>query len=268
MMKRIYILILLFLLVLTGCRSYKKVPYLQELREPSGYQQMSLYDARILPKDLLNIIVSAPEEPELAAPFNLSVGVPYTDGTITGTSRYLYSQPVLQQYLVDNEGNIDFPVIGTIRLSGLTKGEAEQLIKDKLKKLFRTPIIVTVRMLNYKISVIGEVANPGVFTIKDEKVSIFEALAMAGDLTIYGMRDNVKLIREDDQGQREVFLINLNDLNIISSPYYYLQQNDVLYVTPNKTKSRNADVSSTTTVWFSIISSLLSMAGLVITITK
>ena len=97
----------------------------------------------------------------------------------------------MQQYLVDNRGNIDFPVLGTIHLGGLTKGEAEQLIREKLKSQFREMPIVTVRMVNYKISVIGEVSRPGTFTISNEKVNLFEALAMAGDMTIYGIRNNV-----------------------------------------------------------------------------
>ena len=174
----------------------------------------------------------------------------------------------MQQYLVDNDGNVEFPVLGTIHLGGLTKGEAEQYIKDKLKSQFRETPIVTVRMINYKISVIGEVGQPGTFTITNEKVNIFEALAMAGDMTIYGIRDNVKLIREDSTGKREIITLNLNDPNILQSPHYYLQQNDILYVTPNKTKAKTSNISSSTTIWFSVVGSLVSLASLIIAITK
>ena len=120
-------------------------------------------------------------------------------------------------------------------------------------------------MTNYKISVLGEVARPGMFTINNEKVNIFEALALAGDLTIWGQRDNVKLIREDAAGQREIININLNKADIVTSPYYYLQQNDILYVTPNKTKAKNSDIGQSTSLWFSATSILVSIANLILT---
>lgn len=265
-MKKRSIIILLATAMLTSCQSYKKVPYLQDNPAISTehHEPTSLYDARIMPKDLLTIVVSCPEEPELAEPFNLTVSTPVSN---TG-NKSLTSQPALQQYLVDNQGNIDFPVLGTIHLGGLTKGEAEQLVKDKLAPQFHRAPIVTVRMVNYKISVIGEVASPGTFTISNEKVNLFEALAMAGDMTIYGIRDNVKLIREDNAGKREIITLNLNDTDILQSPYYYLQQNDIVYVTPNKTKAKTSNISTSTTIWFSVVGSLVSLASLIIAITK
>lgn len=266
-MKKKGLIILLLPLLLAGCQSYKKVPYLQDDLQQTATTDtnaidMGLYDARIMPKDLLTIVVSCPEEPELAIPFNLTITSPLNK------EYYLTSQPVLQQYLVDNEGNIDFPIIGNIHIGGLTKSEAEQLIKDKLQSQFREMPIVTVRMVNYKISVIGEVARPGTFTISNEKVNIFEALAMAGDMTVYGIRDKVKLIREDRFGKREIITLNLNDGNIINSPYYYLQQNDILYVTPNKTISKNSGISNSTTIWISVVGTLVSLASLITTIIK
>lgn len=265
-MKKRSIIILLATAMLASCQSYKKVPYLQDnpVISTEHYETTSLYDARIMPKDLLTIVVSCPEEPELAEPFNLTVSTPVSN---TG-NKSLTSQPALQQYLVDNQGNIDFPVLGTIHLGGLTKGEAEQLVKDKLAPQFHRAPIVTVRMVNYKISVIGEVASPGTFTISNEKVNLFEALAMAGDMTIYGIRDNVKLIREDNAGKREIITLNLNDTDILQSPYYYLQQNDIVYVTPNKTKAKTSNISTSTTIWFSVVGSLVSLASLIIAITK
>lgn len=253
-------------LLLASCQSYKDVPYLQDLgaRTTVLATADSLYDARIQPKDLLTIVVSCPEAPELAEPFNLTVAT-----AISNTGRQnLTNQPVLQQYLVDNAGCVDFPVLGTIRLGGLTKGEAEQYIRERLRPQFSTPPIVTVRMVNYKIAVLGEVSRPGTFTVSNEKVNLFEALAMAGDMTIYGVRDNVQLVREDSNGQRHIVRLNLNDRNIIHSPYYYLQQNDVLYVTPNETKARTSSISSSTTIWFSVISSIVSLATLIIAIAK
>lgn len=255
------------LFILSGCQSYKKVPYLQDIRQAdaaTGVATASLYDARIMPKDLLTIVVSCPEEPELAEPFNLTVSSSASNSANKATT----TQPVLQQYLVDNAGNVDFPVLGVLHLGGLTKSEAEQLIREKLSPQFQQMPIVTVRMVNYKISVIGEVAKPGTFTISNEKVNVLEALAMAGDMTIYGLRNNVKLIREDSEGRRDILSLNLNDQDLLNSPYYYLQQNDILYITPNKTKAKTADINTSTTIWFSVVGSLVSLATLIIAIAK
>ena len=122
--------------------------------------------------------------------------------------------------------------------------------------------IVTVRMTNYKISVLGEVNRQGMYTVGNEKITILEALAQAGDLTIYGVRTNVKLIREDSTGQKSIHVLDLTDANVINSPYYYLQQNDIVYVEPNKVKSQNSSVGSMTTLWFSATSILISLTSL------
>ena len=125
-----------------------------------------------------------------------------------------------------------------------------------------------VRMANYKIAVMGEVARPGTFTVSNEKVNVLEALAMAGDLTIWGVRDDVKLIREDAQGKREIIKLNLNDASLVTGPYYYLQQNDILYVSPNKTKAKNSDIGQSTSLWVSATSILVSIASLLVTVFK
>lgn len=253
----------LFIIALTSCQSYKKVPYFQDA--DLSHQEISsqeLYDAKIMPKDLLTIIVSC-TSPELAVPFNLTVA-----STSNISQSYTTSQPVLQQYLVDNNGNINFPVLGELHIGGLTKKQTENMIVEKLKPYIKEKPIVTVRMVNYKISVIGEVARPGTFTITNEKVNLLEALAMAGDMTIYGMRDNVKLIREDNKGQQQIITLNLNKVETISSPYYYLQQNDIIYITPNKTKAQNSDIGTSTSLWFSATSILVSVASLLINILK
>lgn len=259
-----FIVFCLCTLLLAGCTSYKSVPYLQN---PEVVNQLDdalpLYDAKIMPKDLLTITVNT-TDPEAAAPFNLTVQTSIN----TARTSSLTQQPTLQQYLVNNEGSIDFPVLGRLHVGGLTKNQAEDLIREKLADYLRETPIVTVRMANYKIAVLGEVAHPGMFTVSNEKVNIFEALAMAGDLTIWGMRDNVKLIREDAQGKREIVLLNLNNADIITGPYYYLQQNDILYVNPNKTKAKNSDIGQSTSLWFSATSILVSIASLLVTILR
>lgn len=263
--KRILGLLLLPFL-LAGCQSYKKVPYFQDVDGVNqAEQQVSLYDAKIMPKDLLTIVVSC-TNPELAIPFNLTV--PSNAGLAASSSSNVTTQAVLQPYLVDNDGKINFPVLGELKLGGLTKREAEQLIIDKLKPYMKEIPIVTVRMVNYKISVIGEVTRPGTFTISNEKVNLLEALAMAGDMTVYGLRDNVKLIREDANGKQQIVTLDLNKAETILSPYYWLQQNDIIYVTPNKAKARNSDVGNSTSLWFSATSILVSIVSLLVNILK
>ena len=174
----------------------------------------------------------------------------------------------MQQYLVNNQGEIDFPVLGRLKISGLTKNECEALIREKLIPYLKETPIVNVRMVNYKISVLGEVKSPGTFTVSNEKVNVLEALAMAGDMTVYGVRDNVKLVRENANGERIIQTLNLNDADLIRSPYFYLQQNDILYVSPNKTVARNSDIGNSTTLWISATSILVSIASLLVTILK
>ena len=257
-------LLALAVVLLTACGSTKDVAYFQNSDNVDLSQTPVLYDARIMPKDVLTITVNT-TTPDAAAPFNLTVATPYNMA-----QRSTYSQPVLQSYLVDNDGTIDFPVIGKITVGGLTKSQTEQLIMEKIRPYMAATEnpIVTVRMINYKISVLGEVARPGMFTVANEKISILEALAQAGDLTIYGVRDRVKLIREDAMGKKEIHTLNLNDANIISSPYYYLQQNDIVYVEPNKVKAQNSSVGSMTTLWFSATSILISLTSLLYNILK
>lgn len=250
--------------MMASCSSYKHVPYLQNAEEiVAAQKELPLYDAKIMPKDLLTVTVNT-TDPEASAPFNMTVQTAQN----LATSRTSYSQPVLQQYLVSNEGIIDFPVLGQLKVGGLTKSEAEDMIREKLKPYLKEVPIVTVRMSNYKISVLGEVARPGTFTVSNEKVNVLEALAMAGDMTIWGMRDNVKLVREDANGKREIVFLDMTNADIITSPYYYLQQNDILYVTPNKTKSKNSDVGQSTSLWFSATSILVSVASLLYNILK
>lgn len=247
-------------IVLFGsCSSTKNVAYFQNSETVNLDASKFLYDARIMPKDLLTITVSA-ENAEAVLPFNMTVST-----TFSQTSRTSTSQPLLQTYLVDNNGDIDFPRVGRIHLGGLTKSEAEAVVLEKILPYMNSEKempIVTVRMINYKISVIGEVTRPGMYTVSNEKISVLEALAQAGDLTIYGVRDNVKLIREDASGQKSIHVLNLNDANLINSPYYYLQQNDIIYVEPNKVKAQNSSVGSMTTLWFSATSILISLTSL------
>lgn len=257
-------LLLGVLLLLTGCTSYQKIPYLQDFETVNATEEVTaMYDAHIRPKDLLTITVNT-TDPEAAAPFNLTV----QSAANSNLTQWVTQQAALQQYLVDNQGNIDFPVLGELHLGGLSMNEAESMIREKLQPFLKETPIVTVRMVNYKISVLGEVAKPGTFIINNEKVNVLEALAMAGDMTIWGLRDNVKLVREEEDGKRNIVVLDLNRADIVKSPYYHLQQNDILYVSPNKTKAKNSDTGQSTSLWVSATSILVSIASLLVTIFK
>lgn len=248
-------------LLCSSCSSSRQVSYLQKLNEEFR-DTLIEYDARIMPKDLLTISVSC-SEPEAALPSNLVV--PASQTGINSTN--LVSQPTLQNYLVNNQGEIVFPVLGTLKVGGMTTQETSELIVGKLERYLKERPIVTVRLVNYKISVIGEVSRPGVYTVNNEQVNVFEAVAMAGDLTIYGKRDNVHIIRTVD-GKQKLITINLNDENIIYSPDFYLRQNDILYVEPNKAKKQSANIGSSTNLLISITSILISLAGLMVNILR
>ncbi|MCD8297161.1 MAG: polysaccharide biosynthesis/export family protein [Prevotella sp.] len=249
-------------LLLGSCGSSKYIAYFQNADTINLAMSKGLYDARIMPKDLLTITVST-TDPKVSSPFNLSV-----TNTLNASGSLYTNAGALQTYLVDNDGYINFPVVGQLKVGGMTKRECETLIRDKILPYVsesENPI-VTVKMASFKVSIAGEVKAPGVYTVDQEKISIVEALARAGDLTIYGRRENVMLIREDDKGEKSIHRINLNDADIINSPYYYLQQNDYIYVEPNKVQAHNSAIGSSVTIWISALSVVVSIASLMVNI--
>lgn len=265
-MKKLLIpFVLLAMIMLIGsCSSSKQVAYFQNIDSISLAASRGLYDARIMPKDQLTITVLT-SNPEASAPFNLSVS------STVGTGGQLNSSVgSLQSYLVDNNGNINFPIVGKLHVGGLTKTECEEMIRNKVMPYLNAKEnpIVTVNMASYRVTVIGEVGAPRVIPVTTEKMSIIEALASAGDLSIYGKRTNVLLIREDAAGEKHATRINLNDAQLFNSPYYYLQQNDIIYVEPNSVKSKNSAIGSSTTIWFSFIGIVTSVASLLVNILR
>jgi polysaccharide export outer membrane protein len=254
-----------FAIALSSCSSTKNVAYFLNSDSVKLDSSAYLYDARIMPKDILTITVTTTDQ-DAAVPFNLTVPTPMSQSYKNSA----YSQAMIQNYLVDNNGNVNFPIVGQIHLGGLTKSQAEQYIHDKIIPYMsksENPI-VNVRMTNFKVSVLGEVSRPTTLVVSNEKINVLEALAQAGDMTIYGRRDNVKLVREDQNGTRSIHVLNLNDAKVVNSPYYYLQQNDVIYVEPNKAKAQNSNIGTMTTLWFSATSILISMASLMYNILK
>lgn len=251
------IMVVTMILMMVGCGSSKEVAYWQNIDSISLAASKGLYDAKIMPKDELTILVQT-TDPLTSEPFNLrSTGQTSSKNQITG-------------YLVDNDGMINFPIVGKIHVAGLTKTECEDLIKSKIQPyLARTENpLVSVRTSSYRITVIGEVNRPGVIPVSTEKISLVEALAEAGDMTIYGKRDNVLLVREDKSGEKHKVRLNMNDANIINSPYYYLQQNDIVYVEPHKVKARNTFFGSNTSIFYSVIGITTSLVSLLITILR
>lgn len=267
-MKKLNLLWLMFILavLMTSCGSSKKVAYLQnseEITEEEYSTQLTpMYEARIMPKDILTITVST-SDPEASRPFNITVPV-----SETGTSQRINTQTQLSTYLVDNQGKINFPVLGMITLKGKTIREAEKEIVKLLSPYIKEEPLVIVKFGNYKISVLGEVARPGSFTVTQEKVNVLEALAMAGDMTIYGVRNNVKIIREDANGNKKIMQVDLNNPYLVFTPEYYLQQNDVIYVEPNNVKAQNARIGAATSLWISGISIAITVANLLINILR
>ena len=246
----------------TGCRSSKKIVYLQDVVPLKQQEIEQKYEVFIHNDDLLSIMVNS-KNPELALPFNMPL-VSYQLGSESpGVQRVL-------GYLVDVNGNIDFPILGKLHVAGLTRLQLTEMIKERLisEDLIKDPI-VTVQFLNYKISVMGEVSRPGSFNISSDRVTLLEALSMAGDLTIYGRRDRVAVISEKD-GKRTILFHDLRSSDIFNSPCYYLQQNDIVYVEPNKVKAEQSGINQNKSVgvWLSAASILVSIASLVVTLTK
>ena len=260
-----FIFAVTLLIAMSSCGTSKSVAYIQNSDSINYDNSRFLYDAKIMPKDQLTISVNT-VNPEASLPYNLLLQNAYQQGRTISSG----AGGTLMPYLVDNEGYINFPVVGRLKVSGLTKSECENMILEKIRPYMaetENPV-VTVRMSSYSVSVIGEVARPGSFQVAREKITILEALAQAGDLTIYGVRDKVKLIREDATGKKEIHTLDLTNANIVNSPYYYLQQNDIVYVEPNKVKAQNARVGNMTTLWFSATSILISLTSLLYNILK
>lgn len=245
------VMIITVAITFASCATTKNIPYFQDVADST--KQKIIADAEykdpvIIPDDILSVTIVT-IDPTTAAPVNQAANVPVS--ATTGT------QQQVPGLLVDKDGNISLPIIGTVKVGGLTTFQAKALIKTKAEQFFKDPD-VQLRFANFKVTVIGEVAHPSAFIIPNEKVSVLDALGLAGDLTIYGRRENVLLIRENN-GQKELIRLNLNSSDLFKSPYFYLKQNDVLYVEPNRSKIVAADAQQTRviTIAASIASALL-----------
>lgn len=247
--------------------TYKQINYLQDIDSEVSLDMKENQGILIQPQDQLSIVVSS-RNPELAAPLNKPVASYQAGSEITSTGGGY--QRILG-YTVDNNGDINFPVLGTIHAAGLNRWELQEAIQNKIKKegIILDPI-VTVEFMNFKISVMGEVNSPGTYNVTGDKITLFGALSLARDLTIYGRRDNVTVIREQN-GKRNIYKLDLRDSDIFSSPAYYLQQNDVVYVYPNSVRAGQSTINEnyfkSGSFWISLSSVAITVANLILTLT-
>ena len=241
---------LVILAFLGSCAPNKSTLYLQEAERLNP--NLRSYANIIEPDDNVMITITA-DEPVLAAPFNnLYLNEKSTESKTTNDA--------MLGYLVDLNGEIDFPRIGKIKIAGLTRIEAEEKVKNLLKPYINNPGI-NLRILNFKVSVLGEVAKPGSQKIDSDRVTLLEALSNAGDLTIYGKRDKILVLRESE-GVRSLQEVDITTTDFIDSQYYYLAHNDVVYVTPNKTRVNSSIIGPNLTVGLSAITLLISIITL------
>ena len=259
--KYVWLAVACVTVMATSCTTQRRLTYFRDIDAASAdeinKQFQQIHESKIVTGDMLTIFVSSPDM-TASMPFNLPTVVFDRAG-----SGQMSTQQTYQSYMVDINGDVEFPVLGKIHLAGMTKSQAHDFLVEKLQPYLKE-CIVTINYVNYKVSVMGEVSRPGQYTISNERVSIQDALSLAGDLTPYGKRDNVLVIREEN-GKLQFHRLNLNDDELFKSPYYFLQQNDIVYVSPNKVR---AIASSNIGTYLSIISTLVTVTTLVITLSK
>lgn len=238
-----------FLMVFSSCGSRKNMVYFQpdSTHINTVYEQ---YVPKIQKSDILTVVVTA-ADPKVTAPFNPISSMP------TSSLNQSVDLALRPTYTVDNEGNITLPMLGKVHIEGLTRVEAIEKIRIDLSQYIKDPG-VNMNFNNFRVSVLGEVARPGSFIVPTERVTVLEALGMAGDLTIRGIRENITLIREVN-GQKSMHRLDLTKQETLNSPYYYLAQNDVIYVEPNKAQINNSKLGANTNI-------IISIAGLIITV--
>lgn len=248
-----------FLAVLFSCASKKDMIYYQDVDALDTQEKSNSYEIKIQPDDLLMILVSA-EDPEIAIPFNITTNV------TSAANPDVMGIQSSQLYLVDAQGCIEFPVLGKLKVNGLTRSEFLSSIQNKIANYIKNPI-VNLRIMNFKVSIQGEVTTPGTYPISSERITLIEALSRAGDLTVYGKRNNILIIREID-GIKSYNRVDITKAGFMNSPFYYLAQNDVVYVEPNQNKINVAAVNPSTGLIFSVVSILITLTTLIITTSK
>ena len=257
----------LALMVSCNPNTYKNINYMQDVSEDTSMEMTINQGIIIQPQDQLSIIVAS-RDPKLASQFNNTISQFITGSEIGGSA----GQQRVTGYVVDNEGYINFPALGQIKVAGMNRWDLQRKIEEDLATTgMLRDARVTVEFMNFRISVLGEVASPGTYTITGDKITIFQALALARDLTIYGCRDNVRVVREQN-GERQIYVMDLRESDIFKSPAYYLQQNDVVYVTPNNVRAGQSTINEnyfkSGAFWVSLGSIAISVTNLVATLIR
>ncbi len=251
-------LVSLSILLCSSCATKNHLPYftnLPTLNDTVVVNVESNYALKIVPDDELLITVTS-LEPSASAMFNLPMANVATRGIQEVTGNV-----ALQTYIVSSDGDIHFPQLGTLHVGGMTTKEVTEMLTERISKYVESPM-VRVEIVNFNINVLGEVNKPGQFPIPKESLSILDAIALAGDLTEYGQRDNVLLIRRE--GDKTIYhRFNLNDAKSLNTPYFYLKQNDVVYVEPTKTKDSNAKYNTNNSFKLSVISTIVSAVSVI-----
>jgi len=246
-------------------QTYKNINYMQDITEETVMNMKSNEGILVQPKDMISIVVSH-RDPELAAMFNLS-NASYQAG---GENRNMGSTYRLMGYSVDTNGDIDFPIIGKLHIAGMNRWEVADLVKTELatRNLLRDAV-VTVEFMNFQISVLGEVSRPGTYNITGDKINLMQALSLAGDMTIFGRRDNIQVTREEN-GKRHIYVVDIRNSDVYNSPAYYLRQNDIIYVEPNQVRAGQSTINEnnfrSVSFWASLTSTVLSIVNMVILI--
>ena len=260
-MKNKLLLLLCILALLPACKTtnHQSLPYFQNIGEAAdGTLPSGDYSIKIIPDDELIITVTS-LVPEATAAYNLQLSNPAARANIKTSQT-----PQLQTYIVNKQGEISFPILGTLKVAGMTTEEVRNMLEKKIGEDVEKPY-VRVQLVNFNVNVLGEVRNPGRINVETQRFSVLDALAKAGDLTEYGLREGVIVIREEN-GQKTYHRLNLNDAAVLSSPYFYLQQNDVVYVEPNKIRRENSKYNQNNAFKLSVISTIVSACSVVVSL--
>ncbi len=258
--SRLFLYFLFFSVACTSCRSYKDIPYFTDFPDTAyrtSVQTQAFKSPVIKPDDLLNITIET-IDPEITALLNSANAVTQSVGSSVSPQMQAVSG-----YLVDKNGEVELPFAGKLKLAGYTTVEAREVVRTAMEKFVKAPM-VNIKFSNFKVTVMGEVTRPAIYIMPTEKVTLFDALSQAGDLTIFGRRENVLVIRDTLDDQKNMIHLNLNSKNIINSPYFYLQPNDVVYVEPNEAKAASTDAVRNRDI--AILASILSI--LLITVSR
>lgn len=265
---RKFLVIALSTLLFASCASQKRALYLQDLDTEAVEKIADSYQIRLKPHDRLTVVVNS-RYPELAAPFNTATSLNSLTGMPIDGNRYTStSTGTLQVRTIDSEGMLEMPIIGKVACAGKTREEVASEIARLIKEGGHlSDPTVNIQFSDMAVTIVGDVARPGRYNITTDRLSLFDALSMAGDMTVFGQRMDVTVIREEN-GVRTSAQLDIRSKDIFSSPYFYIQQNDVIYVKPNKYKTATGEYNQNRSFYISLVSAAVSVATLIVTITK